>query len=202
MFATACAAWAGSINFSGTFATDDQVQLFRYTVQVTGNVTVSTTSFDGTPTGGFAPVLTVFDSTGLFIFDNTNATTNDNASLTWFSDADELFIVALTEYPNFSSGPAGNLSDGFTMADTGNFTANPPFNNYLPGGFYNVGCPDPSTCQSTGNWAVTFTAADPDGLHAYQVPEPGASSLAAAGLALLLGCRYFLRRSFAKGLEG
>ena len=61
------AASAGTIVFSGNFAADDDVQLFQYSVGNLAMVTVSTTSFTG---GGFSPILSLFDSTGAFQFDN------------------------------------------------------------------------------------------------------------------------------------
>jgi hypothetical protein len=180
------------INFTGTFTHDDDVQFFYYTVQVAGPVTVETTSFNGTPTGGFIPILSVFDSTGLWVFGDSGYASNTNASVTWVSNANEEYIVALTEWDNFPN--TLNLADGFVEAGQGDFTANPPTNPGLPGGFYNGTCFDPATCQLTGNWAVTFTADDAAGLQA-SIPEPDAWVLAGAGLALMLGVRYLRGKS-------
>lgn len=203
MSVAACAAWGGTINFNGTFSQDDNVVLFTYTVAVAGPVNVYTTSFttdvSNNPTGGFSPILTVFDSTGQWLFDNSGFGAQTNASLTWVSDAGAQYIVALTEYDNYSiaSGDDGNLSEGFVEAGNGNFTANPPFNPSLPGGFYD----GTGGLQTTGDWAVTFTADDTQGLQAGEVPEPGPLSLAGAGLALILGCKPLRKRCFGKGQE-
>jgi hypothetical protein len=195
LVASTCGAWAGTISFSGTFLQDDDVQFFTYSALNGGNVTVATTSFDGTATGGFVPILSVFDSAGNYLFgDDGSSPLEHNATVIWNSDPGAQYIVTLTEWDNFPFG--ANLSEGFTEAGNGNFTANLPMNPGLPGGFYD----GTGGIQRTGNWAVTFSADDGAGLTA-SVPEPGAGSLLMAGLALLAGGRLkgkFLR----KGLEG
>src|SRR5579885_3271599 len=54
--AIAVPAWGVTVNFSGVFSADDNVQLFTYTVQNGGQVTVSTTSYAA---GGFSPILSL-----------------------------------------------------------------------------------------------------------------------------------------------
>src|SRR4051812_48880370 len=117
-------------NFSGTFSADDNMVLFTYTVQNLSQVDIFTTSY---ATGGFSPVITVFDSTGLFQFEDQGI--SRDASLSWVSNPGEQYLVVLTEYDNVSFGPLSHFSDGFTEQGQGNFTARPPFNPPLPGGF-------------------------------------------------------------------
>jgi len=198
VFASLCAAWGGQINFTGTFTQDDQIQLFLYSVQVGGPVTVFTTSYDGTASGGFSPILSVFQADGTYVNGNAGYSGDTNASVTWVSDANEDYIVALTEWDNSPLlFPTGTLSDGFTEQGNGDFTAVPPFSAGGPGGFYT----GPGGTQTTGNWAVTFSADDGLGLQASTVPEPGTSILLVGGLALMLGSKSLRKRFFGKGQE-
>ena len=191
--ATAVSAWGGTVNFSGVFGSDDAVQLFTYTVQNGGQVTVSTTSY---ATGGFSPILSLFDSTGQFLFDDAgyNNSPESDAMLQWVSAGGAQYVIALTEYDNFpvASGDNGNLSEGFTEAGNGNFTAAPPFNNYLTGGFYD----GPGGAQRTADWALTISAPSGAGpLTATQLPEPASFVLTLAGAALLLVRKRISTRS-------
>src|SRR5689334_4991791 len=62
-----------SFSFTGLFTQDDQVQFFSFVLNAPGTVTLETWSYGGgtnsggqaIPSGGFDPVLSVFDSTGL-----------------------------------------------------------------------------------------------------------------------------------------
>ncbi len=187
--AIAVPAWGGTVNFSGVFSADDNVQLFTYTVQNGGQVTVSTTSYAA---GGFSPILSLFDSTGQFLFDDAgySNTPESDATLQWVSAAGAQYMIALTEYDNFpvAAGDNGNLSEGFTEAGNGNFTANPPFNNNLSGGFYD----GPGGAQRTANWALTISAPVAAGpLSAAEIPEPASFVLTLAGVALLLARKRF-----------
>jgi hypothetical protein len=181
---TVSTAWGSVISFSGAFTQDDQVQLFVYTVQNQGQVTVSTTSY---ATGGFSPILSIFDSTGLLVKFNSGFGSNSDASISWVSDAAAEYTVALTEYDNFpyAAGDNGYLSEGFQEAGYGNFTATPPFNyTNQPGGFYSG---TDLSVPLTGDWAVTISAPDAAGtLTASAVPEPASVALTLAGAVLLL----------------
>jgi hypothetical protein len=176
-------------NFSGTFTTDDFVQGFHYTVQNTGQVEVFTTSF---ATGGFAPILSLFDDAGNLQFYNVGSQTNDcanngtdpatgacwDARLSWNSLAGTQYLIALTEDDNLPKGPT--LLDGFFEQGNGNFTAAPPFNIPVPGGSFLLTGP----VQRTGDWAVTIQAADPT-LSASQIPEPSTAALFLTGAGLV-----------------
>jgi len=183
----------GTVDFTGVFFADDNVQLFNYTVQNQGMVTIATTSFSS---GGFSPILSLFDSTGQFLFDDSGFGSQTDVSLQWTSSPGAAYIVALTEFDNFpnAANDDGNLSEGFQETGNGNFTANPPFTaSPQPGAFYD----GPSGLQLTGNWAVNFSAPDAAGLAASnaQAPEPGSFALALAGAALLLVRKRLPRRN-------
>lgn len=181
-FFVATAAQAALINLSGNFTQDDDVQLFHYQVANTGLVTVSTTSF---ATGGFSPILTLFDAAGQYQFDNSGYGSSADATITWNSLGGQWYIVALTQYDNSSVGPA--LSDGFVRSGQGNFTAASPFNPPTPGGSFLLPGPE----QRTSAWAVEFSSADPT-LTASAVPEPSTMLTSIFGGAILV--RIAVRR--------
>jgi hypothetical protein len=187
LLSTAGAASAGIITFEGSFTADDQVQLFYYSVQTTGEVTVSTTSFAG---GGFSPILTLFDSTGAYLFDEDGYGSNSDAIMSWNSVAGAQYIIALTQYDNYANQP--NLTDGFMRDGQGNYTAEPPFNPEVPGGSFLLPGPE----QRTGNWAVQFQAADELELEA-SIPEPSTLVTVAGALIFTawVGRRQRARRS-------
>jgi hypothetical protein len=184
------AGYSASISFSGTFTHDDDIQLFLYSVQNTGQVDVFTTSF---AVGGFAPILTVFDNAGNYLFENDGAATNDcvnnamdiatgacwDARLSWNSLAGLQYIVALTEDDNRSRGTGFTLSDPFTEQGNGDFTGEPPFGPATGGAFLLS-----SGAQRTNEWAVTFQSADPT-LTASAIPEPSTVVLLLTGAGLI-----------------
>jgi hypothetical protein len=203
---------ASNITLQGLFTLDDNVQLFDVVVSTPGSVDIRTYSYAGgltstgrvVPSGGFDPVLTLFDSAGIFLADN-----DEGAGVASDPNTGEAFdarittnltpgsyIVALTQFDNFA---AGDLASGFVEAGLPHFTADPAFTAGAP-------CPDnlfrdisntAGRCRN-GNWAVDFvnvasaTARSPS-----SVPEPNAalllgSGLIALGLALLkreINCR-------------
>jgi hypothetical protein len=182
LLATASVAPAITISFNGNFNQDDDVVLFQYSVQNTGLVTVATTSF---VTGGFSPILTVFDEFGMFLFENvgySNSPSSD-ASLQWNSVAGALYTVALTQYDNQANASQtnGNISEGFVRDGQGNFTAQSPFNPDDPFGSFQLPGPE----QRTSAWAIEFSSADPT-LEA-SIPEPSTAALGAIGASLLFG---------------
>jgi hypothetical protein len=190
LLATASVAPAITIGFSGNFAQDDGVVLFQYTIQNSGVVTIETTSFAG---GGFSPILTVFDSSGMFLFENvgySNTPSGDAAVPSWPALGGASYIVALSQYDNQANASQtfGNLSEGFLRQGQGNFTAAPPFND-VPGGSFLLPGPE----QRTSAWAVNFTSADPT-LQASQIPEPATGALVAIGAAMFYGLARARRR--------
>jgi hypothetical protein len=184
LLAGAGTGYSATISFTGAFPTDDFVQQFTYSVQNTGIVNIFTTSF---ATGGFAPVLSVFDPTGNLLFFNDGPATNDcvnngtdpatgacwDARLSWNSLAGTQYLVTLTEDDNIPLGPT--LADGFFEQGNGNFTSKPPFNPPGGGPFELAG-----PIQRTGNFAVSFQSADAT-LTASAVPEPSSMVLLLTG---------------------
>lgn len=186
LLAAAPTASAVTIGFGGSFTADDDVQLFYYHVATLGPVSITTTSFAG---GGFSPILTLFDSTGLFQYE---AYSSGEASISlWNSVADELYIVALTQWDNqaVASQTFGNLSEGFLRDGQGNFTGE---NSPTPGGSFLLPGPE----QRAPFWSIEFTSADPT-LVAF-IPEPSSVSLGLSGglmLAALAAVRGRRKRS-------
>jgi len=161
LFVAAFAAHGGTINRSGTFTTDDERATIFYTVANQGPVTVSTTSF---ATGGFSPILSLFDSTGNFLFLDSGYANNTDATLSWVSNAGAFYTIVLTEFDNFPVLlPTGTLSDGFTEDGQGNFTETL---SGMTGPFHL-----PTGEQLTGDWAISFTSPDPS--LQVSAPEPG-----------------------------
>jgi hypothetical protein len=182
LLASAASIPAATINLSGTFNQDDDLVVFVYSVQNTGLVTVSTTSY---ATGGFQTILSLFDSSGSFLFDNSGYGSASDATLSWNSLGGSLYYVALTQYDNYALQPT--LNDGFSQQGNGNFTATLPFNLPTPGGKFLL----PGGEQRTGAWAVQFDSADPT-LQAQQIPEPQSWLLLLSGA---LGLGWFGLRS-------
>src|SRR4051794_956637 len=91
-------AFAGTVfTFSGSFSSDDNLRLFTYSVQNQAQVDIFTTSY---VSGGFSPVLTLFDATGLF--QNESRGLSGDASLSWISQPGEQYLIVLSQYDNVS----------------------------------------------------------------------------------------------------
>lgn len=193
-------AGATTTNYNGTFKTDDQVNLYSIVIGQTSNVTFQTDSYGGgtlggvtVKAGGFVPILTLFDSTGMFLLtdggdatcsagmtaDSATGLCNDAAISSLLKAG--TYTLALTEFDNFANG---NLSAGFFEAGNGNFTAN--YCSGATGGFNEI---DLAPCaQRTNAFAFTQTT---NAVATTTTPEP--SSLALAALPLL-GLAFFGRR--------
>lgn len=200
------AAFGAGFSFTGNFAQDNVIQLFQVTMAADGVLTIQTFGYAGglnqagnnISAGGFAPALSVFDSTGALIaVDNLGGSVpNCNGRgidpVTGFCfDAivnvplnvlAGMYTVALTQQGNTA---VGNLPDGFQY-DAANLN-DPSFtgtNAGLPGQTF----VDPfGSHLRTSAWAVDFvgdTLADVG-----QVPEPGALSLFLIGAVSLAAFR-------------
>lgn len=201
-------------NFSGTFNWDGTFQEFSYTAPVSGEVDAFTTSF---ATGGFEPVLSLFDSTGSFLFDAVANYGTDgyssptdvppagcdanpcdlgaqDAYLTWDAAAGETYTVVLTVNPNTPSVPQGipGVFDPTNPAASYTYAVS---GATFTSDFYGE---TPGTSfwyewgvQRTGDWAVTIQG--PSGLQATQLPEPR-SSLTLLGGGILLSAGLLRRR--------
>jgi hypothetical protein len=193
---------AGTFSFTGTFAEDDDVQLFDFSVGSTSDVILRSWSYAGgtnaagqvIPEGGFDTILALFDGSGNLISQNDDGgcslvAADSKTGECWdtYLEVSDLtagnYTVAVMEYDNFAEGPT--LADGFDRQGTGNFTT----------GF---GCPDAQPafndvsgvengCGRTDAWAFDIlgvnsavVVAPPSG-----VPEPASMALLGAGLVVL-----------------
>jgi len=189
---------ADTITLSGTFSQDDNVQLFDITQTTTDDLTIYTSSF---ASGGFTPVLSLFDASGNFITaDDGSQNSGCNALLspdpTYYDacwDAIIVFpsapgtnyIVALTEDDN-TFQDAVLSPEGFSEYGNGNFTG---VNNGYGGSFQLA-----DGTQRTPDWTINIVSTDPT-LSAQEagVPEP------ASGLLLLSGLTFLGRAIQRKG---
>jgi len=185
-----------NLSFTGTFAADDDVQTFSFTVVAPGNVTLVSYSYAGGTNakgqliarGGFDPILSLFDGSGMLIATTDDGTFPDvgidlvtGLSLDAFLKlplAPGNYSVSITEFDNFAIGPT--FGDGFTRQGQGNFTG--ALFGPGSGSFF-----DFSRDQRTNGWAF-------DVLFATPVSEPASTALVAVAL---LGLGWWRRRATA-----
>ncbi len=177
-------------SFTGSFTQDDDVQLFSFTVDSISTVTLFTLSYAGgtnadgsiISAGGFDPNLSLFDSSGLLIYQNDDGTPPDvGIDMDVFLAFDTFlqivltpgtFTVAISQYGNFANGPT--LGDGFSRDGQGNFA----------GGFI-----DYFDNPRTNEWA--FDILNVEGAYAQheypETPVPEPSTLTLLGFGILAG---------------
>jgi hypothetical protein len=183
---------AGAFSFTGTFSSDDQVQLFLFTIASPGTVTFQSYGYGGgtnaastvIPAGGFDSLFSWFAPDGSLIGVNDDgcglAGSNHGNCLDAFASpflgAGGTYTLALTQSGNGSLGTGfpGDLAAGFQQQGQGNYTAS-------------GGCPqfcDTFGNQNNGNWAVDISGVDSASTGA-QTPEAGNAVLTAIGLCVL-----------------
>jgi len=183
-------------SFFGNFTQDDDHADFVFTIVSPATVNLESWSYAGgvdrlgntVPAGGFAPVLSLFDSAGdLLAFDDGGVVNGtppcggraldavsglclDAYTQAALGSAGN-YLVVVTEQDNTPNGPT--LADGFALDGTGNFTGGPFID---PGGY-----------QRSSYFDFTIGPVDA----AAPVPEPGSGPLLAAllGLVALLARR-------------
>jgi len=209
-----CAAsFAAGFSFTGNFVNDNDLRFFQVNMAADGVLTIQTFGYGGgvnqasnvIAPGGFAPALSVFDSTGFLIANDNlggtvpfcngrgidpvtgfcfDAIVYDSASVPLFLFAGS-YTVVLSQQGNISFG---SLAAGFTYdAANGNDPTFTGTNSGLPGQKF----VDPfGSDLRTSAWAVDFVS---DQLRSVgEVPEPGTISLlllGAAGLAVVRSSR-------------
>lgn len=182
---------AADFDFSGTFTKDNDVVSILFNLSGPSTATFFTSSWVA---GGFDPIVTIWDSSGLKVFEqddgnNTGSTFSNSVSYN-HGDWDSHFFLNLavgsyratiTQFSNFAN--SDNFADGFQYDGDDDF-ASPP------------GSP-PFTNGSTGNWAFHILNVDDARQVAptNSVPD-SASTLGLMGLAMmvLLGAQRRLQR--------
>jgi hypothetical protein len=193
---------AGStFSFTGSFAADNDVQLFTFTISSPTTVNMETWSYAGgtnaagtvIPAGGFDPFVTLFSSNGHFINDNDDGATAKVDPTTGVAYDSQLsqalaagkYIVALTQFDNFANKP--NLTNGFSEGGNTNFTL-----AFAPGGstgfFWDL-----DGNQRTSKWALDIDVVNSAVLGG-SVPEPSSLILGGIGGLTLVGFTLLRRR--------
>lgn len=133
---------ADDFSFTGNLTHDDDVALFEFSLSATATVTLRTWSYAGgtnadgdiIPSGGFDPILALFDSTGLLIGENDDGTgvpsdPDTGSAYDTLLEVVDLpagtYTVSVAQYSNFAIGP--NLSDGFEGSGQTNFDGRTSF---------------------------------------------------------------------------
>jgi hypothetical protein len=192
---------AAAAALSGTFAHDNDVQFFTFTLGAAGDVNVATTSF--THDNGFVPYLQLWDSTGTYVKDDRPDSADASISLAGLGAG--TYYGAVFVWHNYFTGAGGldfpgagpgvsfdavydptqffhrgglDTNDNFTPAESG----------CAPGGTTGYFVFDIGGCGNrSGAWALDITGSTVTSGSPYPsssaVPEPGTLALALAGLA-------------------
>ena len=176
---------AATVSYTGSFLNDNDVKLTTFTVASASTVTFQSYSYAGgkngsgntISSGGFDPVIDLFNSAGTLINENDDGTPSqvpaDPTTLQNFDFYLQMslnpgtYTVAVTQFDNFANGPS--LSNGF-------YETSPTFTS----GF---GCSNGSFCDVTGanrtaNWSFDISTTPAS----TATPEPAATALMIAGL--------------------
>ena len=167
------AALAANVSFTGNLASDNDVQLFSFTLAADADVTLRTWSYAGgmnaggsaIGAGGFDPIVSLFSGLGgaaLLIGandDGTGVAVDPSTGFAFDSLLEVLalpagtYTVALSEFDNFANGPT--LDDGFLGNNVQGFDGR------------------------SAAWALDILGVDA----ASRIPEPTSLALALFGLA-------------------
>jgi hypothetical protein len=171
--------------FQGTFSTDDQVQLFDFTLLSDATVTFQSYGYGGgtdaadiaISPGGFDSLFSWFSADGTQLGTSApngcgSANSNNGACLDAFAQpflTAGSYILALTTSQNT---PNGDLNQGFAQQGNGNFTCAQGF------------C-DVFANQNDGHWAIDILSVAAASEVTPGVPEPVTTLLGACGLAAI-----------------
>jgi hypothetical protein len=182
--------------FSGNFSQDDNELFYNFTILTSTSVNLQTWSYAGgtdplgnvVPAGGFAPVLSLFDSGGNFLGSDAGGSAPGGCTPRNIDSASGLCLDAYLLEPLLNAGtytvvlteqdntPAGRtLADGFTQTGQGNFTG-PEFLG-VPGSFIDQGL-------NQRNSSFEFTIG-PVNTAVAAVPEPSSWLLLLSGLLVM-----------------
>lgn len=194
-----CSLWAFSVqatplSYTGTFSSDDQVEIFAFNLASSGTVSARTWSFGGgtnaagtvIPGGGFAPDIWLFSASGTqdllqsALAGNSGscpagANTDPTSGNCWDVGIEIAltagdYFIALTQDGNTAFGPS--YADGFLQGGQGNFT------DYSGAGGQ---CIMVDGSQRTCDWALDIALPDAIQGPGGRVPEPGSLALLAVG---------------------
>lgn len=158
-------------SFNGSFSKDNDIQKFSFAVGTRTSIILKTSSYAGgtsasgqtVSSGGFDPILAVFDSTGRLIANNDDGgaclVPADRGTGRYFDTLLKInldvgnYYVVVSQYPNFAVGP--DLSNGFRYdgAESSNFTHQ--YSNDSPGYFYDV-----TGTRRNGSWEFDVYSAN------------------------------------------
>ena len=196
-----------NFSFEGTFLTDDQVQLFDFTLTTPETVSFQTYGYGGGPNqmgtaippGGFESLLTWFGTDGSYINNSSSCGAGHSYQDACLDASGQVtlgagtYTLALTQEgnaANCASSSPGDLNCGFSEQGLGDYT---------PVTTGDVGCT--AFCgtfgtQENGNWAVDISNVSSASLPA-STPEPATMLLAGCGLALI----GMVKRRIGRGQE-
>ncbi len=199
---------ATSYSFEGAFSTDDQVQLFDFTLTDTETVTFQTWGYGGgtnaaddvIPPDGFESLLTWFGTDGSYINNSSSCGAGNTYQDACLDASGQVtlgagtYTLALTQEGNnaiCAAGFSGDLNCGFSQQGQGDYT---------PGTTGDPGCT--AFCgtfgtQEDGDWAVDILNVS-SASEAGATPEPSTMLLGGCGLVLIALAR---RRQLSRNIR-
>jgi hypothetical protein len=184
-------AGASSISRQGIFTSDDNIVVIGFSLLSPDTVILQTLSFSGgagvsgsVASGGFSPVLSLFDSNGDLLAVDAGGSVPNCGSRNIDPESGyclDAYINIPLDAGNYSAAltqddntPLGDFSAGFQRQDTGNFTA-------ADLGLYQGSFLLFDGSQRSSSWEVEFLGVDSSN----EAPEPSTTAAAVLGLGFL-----------------